>query len=168
MPQIANQTVLDQLTARFGNSITDVQEPFDLLTFTTTREQVQDVLAYLYNHPEFRFQFLTGLAGIHYPENIGQELGVVYMLHSLENNLRLRIKIFFPVSDPIVPTTTGLFAAANWMEREAYDFFGIIFSGHPNLIRILNMEDMDYFPLRKEYTLEDPTRRDKVDSKFGR
>jgi NADH-quinone oxidoreductase subunit C len=65
-------------------------------------------------------------------------------------------------------TLTGIFSAANWMEREAYDFFGIRFKGHPNLKRILNVEDMDYFPMRKEYKLEDETRTDKNDTMFGR
>jgi NADH-quinone oxidoreductase subunit C len=112
--------------------------------------------------------FLTTMCGIHYPENKGQELGMVYHLHSLVHNVRLRIKIFFPIEDPVVPTATGLYAAANWMERETFDFYGVQFTGHPNLIRILNVEDMNYHPMRKEYPLEDGTREDKVDVFFGR
>ncbi|MES2387638.1 MAG: NADH-quinone oxidoreductase subunit C [Bacteroidota bacterium] len=169
MPQLLeNQTVAADLSARFGDFITDVHEPYNLLTLTTTREKILEVLEYLRDHAEFRFTFLTTMCGVHYPDSPGAELCMVYMMHSLETNTRVRIKIFFPSADPIVPTATNLFACANWMEREAWDFFGIVFSGHPNLIRILNMEDMDYFPMRKEYTLEDPTRRDKIDAKFGR
>ena len=63
---------------------------------------------------------------------------------------------------------TWLWDGANWMEREAFDFYGIRFKGHPNLKRILNVEDMDYFPMRKEYHLEDETRTDKNDTMFGR
>jgi NADH-quinone oxidoreductase subunit C len=63
---------------------------------------------------------------------------------------------------------TSLYAAANWMERETFDFYGIIFTGHPNLRRILNADEMDYFPLRKEFPLEDATRSDKEDKYFGR
>ena len=65
-------------------------------------------------------------------------------------------------------TVTDLWDTANWMEREAWDFFGIHFSGHPNLKRILNMEDFPAFPMRKDYPLEDPTREDKNDTFFGR
>ena len=67
-----------------------------------------------------------------------------------------------------VPSVTPLFSAANWLERETFDFFGIQFTGHPNLVKILNMEDQPYFPMRKQYPLEDGTREDKDDSKFGR
>ncbi|HNC30333.1 MAG TPA: NADH-quinone oxidoreductase subunit C, partial [Cyclobacteriaceae bacterium] len=73
-----------------------------------------------------------------------------------------------PEEKPTVPTLTNVFPAANWMERETYDFFGVIFEGHPNLIRILNVEEMTIFPLRKEYPLEDQTREDKNNDMFGR
>ncbi|MCS6796358.1 MAG: NADH-quinone oxidoreductase subunit C, partial [Raineya sp.] len=117
---------------------------------------------------QFQFQFLTTLCGIHYPDNVGKEFAVMYQIHSLIHNIRLRIKVFLSENDLHIPTITHLFAAANWMEREAYDFYGIIFDGHPNLKRIYNVEEMDYHPLRKEYPLEDQTRRDKENLYFGR
>jgi NADH-quinone oxidoreductase subunit C len=89
-------------------------------------------------------------------------------LHNLLKNKRIRIKTFVTAGNPTIETITDLFASANWMERETYDFYGIIFRGHPNLKRILNVEYMDYYPLRKEYPLEDPTRDDKTDRFFGR
>jgi NADH-quinone oxidoreductase subunit C len=168
MNMIANQTIIDDLTKQFGEAILHTEEPYNFLTITTKREKIIDILRYLFNHTTFKFQFLTDICGIHYPDNKGQELGVIYHLHSLTTNTRLRLKIFFPIEDPHVPTATVLYESANWMERETYDFYGVIFTGHPNLIRVLNMEDMDYFPLRKEYPLEDPTRRDKHDEYFGR
>ena len=67
-----------------------------------------------------------------------------------------------------VPSITPVFPGADWFEREAYDFYGILFEGHPNLKRILNVEYLDYFPMRKEYPLEDPTREDKDNRFFGR
>ena len=93
---------------------------------------------------------------------------MVYHLHNLKENVRLRFKVFSAIQQPDVYTATGLFASANWMERETYDFFGVNFVGHPNLKRILNVDEMDYFPLRKEYPLEDQTRIDKDDEMFGR
>lgn len=165
---MTNQDVTDDLVDRFGGDVFDVHEPYGLLTLTTKRERIIDLLQYLYAHKTFQFQFLTDLCSIHYPDNQGHELGVVYHLHSLIHNVRLRIKIFFPIADPVVPTATGLFATADWMERETFDFYGVVFKGHPNLTRILNVEDMNYHPMRKEYPLEDQTRRDKEDFHFGR
>ncbi|MDJ1468247.1 NADH-quinone oxidoreductase subunit C [Cytophagaceae bacterium DM2B3-1] len=165
---MTHQEIIEDLTGRYGDSIFDIHEPYGLLTLTTKRENIIDLLQYLYNHKTLQIQFLTDLCGIHYPDNIGNELGVIYHVHSLINNIRIRIKVFFPLTDPEIPTATGLYATANWMERETYDFFGIIFKGHPNLKRILNVDEMDYFPMRKEYPLEDQTRRDKQDFHFGR
>ncbi|HEY1021998.1 MAG TPA: NADH-quinone oxidoreductase subunit C, partial [Flavisolibacter sp.] len=75
---------------------------------------------------------------------------------------------FAPIEQPDVLTATSVFETANWLEREAFDFYGVNFVGHPNLKRIQNVEEMDYFPLRKEYPLEDQTRLDKDEEMFGR
>ncbi|GAB2791562.1 NADH-quinone oxidoreductase subunit C [Hymenobacter luteus] len=164
-----NAQLLALLHRLFGeDTFTDVEEPYGLLTVTTTRERIHDIIAGLQQDQELQVNFLTTMCGMHFPDKEGQELGMVYHLHSLVHNVRLRLKIFFPISDPVVPTMTDLYSTANWMEREAYDFFGIQFPGHPNLIRILNVEDMDYHPMRKEYALEDGTREDKTDLFFGR
>jgi NADH-quinone oxidoreductase subunit C len=80
----------------------------------------------------------------------------------------MRVKCFLPSEKPEIPTMTGLYSGANWMERETFDFYGVQFSGHPDLRRILNMDEMDYHPLLKQYALEDETRDDKEDSFFGR
>lgn len=165
---LTNEQVLENITATFGEAIFDAQEPYSLLTVTTTRDQIIPLLMHLYNDADLKMNFLTTMCGIHYPENKGQELGVIYHVHSLVHNVRLRLKIFFPIEDPVVPTATNLYAAANWMERETFDFYGIQFQGHPNLIRILNVDDMTYHPMRKEYALEDGTREDKTDVFFGR
>ncbi len=139
-----------------------------VLNIHTTREQVIGLLQLLRDDEQLGFNFLTSLCAIHYPENAGQELGVIYHLHNWYQNVRLRVKIFFPKEDPHVPTATGVWPTANWMERQEYDFFGIIFTGHPDLRRILNVDEMEVFPMRKEYKLEDGTRTDKDDRFFGR
>jgi len=83
-------------------------------------------------------------------------------------NVRMRVKVSLSIEDPAIPSATSLWPTANWMERQEYDFFGIQFQGHPNLVRILNVDDLDVFPMRKEYKLEDGTRTDKDDRFFGR
>jgi NADH-quinone oxidoreductase subunit C len=166
---MTNEEILSDLTDKFGEAnIAEPIENFGLLNINTNTKSIVDIISYLYQHPKFKFQFLTDLGGIHFPEATGQELGVIYHIHSLENNVRLILKLFVPIANPIVPTITSIYAAANWMEREAFDFYGIIFEGHPNLKRILNCDDMDYHPMRKEYPLEDATRNDKIDALFGR
>jgi len=161
-------TVQDKLKAEFGEGFISSEILYDYPVFTVKRDVIIDVIRFLYNDEGLAFQYLTTMAAIHYPDNKGQELCLTYHLHNLPKNLRIRLKIFFPISDPHVPTLTPVFSAANWMEREAFDFYGVIFTGHPNLKRILNMEDMTYHPMRKEYPLEDGTREDKDDRMFGR
>lgn len=122
----------------------------------------------LFREKDIGFNFLTDLCGVHYPNLKGQELAVVYHLQSMVQQCRLRLKVFTSSEHPEIPSMTGIFASANWMERETYDFFGINFLGHPNLTRILNMDEMIDFPMRKEFPLEDPLREDKMDFHFGR
>jgi NADH-quinone oxidoreductase subunit C len=165
---ITYESISDQLTAKFPDQILDAEQSFGILALTVARTSIVPIIKWLKEDPTLRFIFLTDLCGIHFPEQKDQELGVVYHIHSLENNIRLRLKIFFPAQDPIVETLTTVFDAANWMERETFDFFGIQFTGHPDLRRILNMDEMDYHPLLKQYPLEDGTRTDKDDKYFGR
>ncbi len=167
MGKITNQQVINQLTSNFEGRFTNVSEPYGLLTLETTRDNITQILSYLKNDSTLNFGFLTDITGIHYPEQ-ENALGVIYHLHSLVNNVRIRIKVFIPVSNPTIPTATILWSGANWMERETFDFFGILFEGHPNLVRILNVDDLEAFPMRKEFPLEDPNRVDKKDFYFGR
>ncbi|MDX2136291.1 MAG: NADH-quinone oxidoreductase subunit C [Saprospiraceae bacterium] len=166
--KLNNDIVLSIIKRRFPDAVLNHGEPHGMLTMETTREQIIPLLDFVKHDADLQANFLTSLCGIHYPDNPGKELGVVYHLHSFRNNFRFRVKVFFPIDDPVVPTATTVWPAANWMERETYDFFGVLFTGHPNLKRILNVEDLDVFPLRKEYRLEDGTRTDKDDRFFGR
>jgi NADH-quinone oxidoreductase subunit C len=167
MGKINNQEVLQKITARFGEKISIPTEPFGLLTLETTRETIVELLTFLKEDQQLAFNYLTDITAIHYPE-AQFPLGVIYHLHSLVNNVRVRIKVFLRIDDPTIPSATPLWQGANWMERETYDFFGIVFSGHPDLQRILNVDDMDVFPMRREFPLEDPNRVDKKDFFFGR
>ena len=166
---MAQEQILARLEQLLPGSVHSSETALDnILNIHTTREQVINLRAMLRDDEQLQFNFLTTLCGIHYPDQTGQELGVVYHLHNWHDNIRLRVKIFFPKDDPHVPSATGLWPTANWMERQEYDFFGIVFTGHPDLRRILNVDDLDVFPLRKEYRLEDGTRTDKDDRFFGR
>ena len=161
-------TVAEKLKSKFGDAVVFAEQHYDFPVFVVKREKIIDILQFLRDDPEMGFGFLTTMCGLHFPENKGQELGLMYQLHNMQKNWRIRLKIFFPVNDAIFPTATGLFVCANWMERQEYDFYAIVFKGHPNLKRILNMDEMNYFPTRKEYPLEDGAREDKNDAMFGR
>ncbi len=161
-------SIHNRLKEKFGAGILAAEQQRDFPVFTVGRDVIHDVLKFLRDDNDLAFGFLTTMCGLNYPDNKGKELGVMYQLHNLHKNERVRLKTFFPVNDPKVPTATDLYASANWMERQEYDFFGIIFTGHPNLKRILNMDEMTYHPMRKEYPLEDGTREDKDNTMFGR
>ncbi|MBS1760906.1 MAG: NADH-quinone oxidoreductase subunit C [Bacteroidetes bacterium] len=165
---LTNEKVQTRLVEKFGEQVSNFQEPYGMLTFESPKELNLKVLNFLYDDEELKFRFLTDVTAVHYPENKGKELAIVYHLHNLSDNLRIRFKVFTDINTPDVYTATGLYSSANWQEREAYDFFGVNFVGHPNLKRIMNVEEMDYFPLRKEFPLEDQTRVDKDDEMFGR
>jgi NADH-quinone oxidoreductase subunit C len=165
---LSNEQIKQRLTAQFPEQVTGFEEPYGLLTFEAPKELNLKVLNFLYDDEELKFRFLTDLCAVHYPFNEGRELAVVYHLHNLVDNVRIRFKVFTNIKQPDVYTATGLFSSANWMERETFDFYGVNFVGHPNLKRILNVEEMDYFPMRKEFPLEDQSRVDKDDEMFGR
>jgi NADH-quinone oxidoreductase subunit C len=168
MSEISNGYILNEVLEQFPKSVIANLESYGMLSIEVDSNDIVSILSFLKTHPQIQMNFLTDVCGIHYPDQIGKELGVVYHVHSFINNVRLRLKCFVPAEKPELPSITSVFEAANWQERETYDFYGIVFLGHPNLTRILNVDEMDYFPLRKEYPLEDQTRTDKDDSYFGR
>jgi len=165
---LTNEHIKQRLIEKFGEQLSGFEEPYGMLSFEAPKELNLKVLNFLFDDAELKFRFMNDLCAVHFPGNKGRELAVVYHLHNLSDNIRIRFKIFTDINTPDVYTASGLFSAANWMERETYDFFGVNFVGHPNLKRILNVEEMDYFPLRKEFPLEERTRTDKDDEMFGR
>ena len=162
-----NETIKQRLSEQFPE-LSEWSEPYGLLSFRAPANKNIDILRFLFDDPQLRFKFLTDLTGVHYPERNGEELAVVYHIHNMADSIRLRMTVYVPVSQPDVPSATAVYASANWMERETFDFFGINFLGHPNLTRILNVDEMQHFPMRKEFQMEDPTRTDKDDEMFGR
>jgi NADH-quinone oxidoreductase subunit C len=165
---LTNELIKEKLTEQFGELLTAWSEPYGMLTFEAPAELNLKVLQFLKDDTILQFNFLTDLTAVHYPDDKGRELAVVYHLHNLVDNVRLRLKVFTNIESPEIYTATAIFPGANWMERESYDFYGVNFVGHPDLRRILNVEEMDYFPMRKEFPLEDQSRIDKDDEMFGR
>ncbi len=161
-----NESVKNKLTEKFSNAILSSELQSDMLCINVKKEEIKNILLFLRDDNELQFNFLTTLCGMHYPEK--EQVGVVYHLHSFVNNHRIRIKTATDIENPTVPTATTIWPSANWMEREAFEFFGIQFEGHPNLVRILNVDDFVGFPMRKDFPLEDQTREDKDDGMFGR
>lgn len=166
MEVVEQEKIVGVINEKFEGEILQTEMLYDFLTITLKKDKVIEIIRHLYQHPSTQFQYLTTLCGVHYPEL--KQIAMMYQLHNLVTNVQVRLKIYLPEENPTVPTLTPVFAAANWLERETYDFFGVIFQGHPNLKRILNVEEMTIFPMRKEYPLEDQTREDKNDSMFGR
>ncbi|MBL1223305.1 NADH-quinone oxidoreductase subunit C [Chryseobacterium sp. L7] len=164
---MTNEFVLEAITREFPESVISSSEPYGMLTIEVKKEDIKKIIHYL-RDSSLEFNFLTDICGIHYPEFPEKEIGVVYHLHNMMANFRLRLKIFMSRENVEVDSLVELFAGANWMERETYDFYGIKFKGHPDLRPILNMEDLGYHPMLKEYRLEDGTRTDKDDNMFGR
>ncbi|MCX2485138.1 NADH-quinone oxidoreductase subunit C [Pedobacter sp. MR2016-24] len=166
MADITNNDLIELLGGKFGNKITGVNEPYGLLTFETTKDVIIGVLQFLKESEVANMNFLTDITAVHYPEK--NQIAVVYHLHSMVKRIRIRIKVFIHEHTPNIPTATVLWKSANWMERETYDFFGVKFEGHPDLRRILNMDELNVHPMLKQYPLEDPNRVDKKDEYFGR
>jgi len=147
----------------FKKAIGELSEPDGIATFTVDREKVVEVITALKSDAMGGFDYLTDLCGVDWlacsepcrtnlsPE--GYRFEVVYHLYSMSNNDRIRIKVRIPDDDPFMPTVTHLFKAANWLEREVWDMFGISFKGHPDMRRILMWEGFDGSPLRKDFPL---------------
>lgn len=166
---LETSVIQDKLTDKFGEKVTGFITIKDMFSFEVASDAMSEVMGYLKNDPELRFNFLTDLCGIHYPDNEkDRQFAVTYHMHNWFDNVRIRFKCFLDGDNPEISTATEHFLSANWQERETYDFYGIIFNGHPQLKRILNMDEMVSFPMRKEFPLEDGGRTDKDDRFFGR
>ena len=166
---LENFEIQEKLTATFGESVFNFTQEKSIFSLEVASDKITAVLLFLKNDEILRFNFLTDLCGIHYPDNDdNHQFTVVYLLHNWIDNVRIKIKTYLPGSNPEIKTVSNIFLCANWMERETYDFYGINFVGHPQLKRILNMDEMISFPMRKEFPMEDGGRTDKDDRFFGR
>jgi len=167
MSVLSSQLILDTLNSRFPGKILFADSPYEMLTLTVSLDAIKEVIGFLYSDADMEFQFLVTCCGMHFPDE-PKRFSMVYHVQNLEKNFRLRLKTYTNEDPPVFPSLTDIFKGAGWMERETYDFFGFRFTGHSDLRRILNMDDLEGWPMRKELPLEDPFRRDKDDKMFGR
>ena len=144
--------IVDRLKAQRGDAVLTINEYRGELTIVIKKRYITRVCQFLRDDPELCFDSLRDLCGADYyrPDD---RFEVVYNLYSLKNKFRLRLKVRVDESDLHVPTVTGVWATANWHEREAYDMYGIVFDGHPDLRRIYMSEEFEYHPLRKDFPL---------------
>ncbi|MEL4504969.1 NADH-quinone oxidoreductase subunit C [Luteococcus sp. H138] len=146
--------VADTLEARVpGYSTGRVIVDRDELTLFVRREAIAAVCRQLRDDPALRFEVCSVISGVHYPEQPGEELHVVYQLLSITHNRRLRLEVTLPDGHPHVDSVVATYPMADFHEREAWDMFGIIFDGHPGLTRVLMPDDWAGHPQRKDYPL---------------
>lgn len=147
-----NQSIVEKLRARHQASILETSEFRGDLTIVVRKDDIVQVCEFLKNDPDLGFDMVIDLLGVdmYRPE---ERFEVVYNLYSLKNKTYVRLKVRVEENDPVVPSVTGVWAGANWYERETYDMIGIKFTGHPDLRRLYMPEEYEYFPLRKDVPL---------------
>jgi NADH-quinone oxidoreductase subunit C len=142
---------LERAYPLFSDAIEKVIVDRGELTLFIKAARLVDVAKIL--RDQLRFEMCVGVNGIHFPEEISRELHAVYSLLSITRNQRIRLEVCVSEKEPHIPSVVGVWAGANWHERETYDMFGIIFDNHPGLTRILMPDDWSGFPQRKDYPL---------------
>jgi NADH-quinone oxidoreductase subunit C len=147
-----NEKISARVQERFGPAVLVASEYSGELTLVIAKTSIVEVCQFLRDDPEMRFDSIRDICGADYyrPE---ERYEVVYNLYSIPHRARVRLKVRVEESDLHVPTLTGVYAGAAWMEREAYDMYGILFDGHPDLRRMYLPEEFEYYPLRKDFPL---------------
>ncbi|HIY42092.1 MAG TPA: NADH-quinone oxidoreductase subunit C [Candidatus Nocardiopsis merdipullorum] len=148
--------VADDLEAGLGDmagAVERVEVARGEITFHVRREALLEIARVLRDDPALRYELCTGVVGVHFPEQEGRELHAIYHFRSITHNSEIRVATTCPDSDPHVPSIVSVYPTNDWHEREAWDFFGIIFDGHPALTRIQMPDDWHGHPQRKDYPL---------------
>ena len=149
--EVADQ--LERAYPAYGDAVEAVVVDRGELTFHVRREHLLGFVRTLRDDPALRYEMCLGVSGVHFPDEVGRELHAVYHLLSVTHNRRVRIQVSVPDLDPHVPSVVSVYPTNDWHERETYDFFGIVFDGHPALTRILMPDDWPGHPQRKDYPL---------------
>jgi len=146
-------SALEESGSSFGDAVEQVVVEHGELTFHVRRDKLPQVAGRLRDQPALAFELCLGVSGVHYPADTGRELHAVYHLLSITHNRRVRLEVAAPDADPRIPTLVGVYPTCDWHERETWDFFGIVFDGHPALTRIEMPDDWKGHPQRKDYPL---------------
>ncbi|GAB3660964.1 NADH-quinone oxidoreductase subunit C [Nocardioides korecus] len=153
MDEVATALADVHRTAGLDRAVEQVVVHRGEITFQLRREDLVETVRHLRDDERLRFELCSGVSGVHYPEDRGRELHVVYHLLSMTHNRRIRLEVTAPDADPHVPSVVATYPTADWHEREVFDFFGVIFDGHPSLTRIQMPDDWPGHPQRKDYPL---------------
>ncbi|HXP20756.1 MAG TPA: NADH-quinone oxidoreductase subunit C [Streptosporangiaceae bacterium] len=149
----ATGAALEAAALNFGTAVERVVVAYGELTLHVRREHLVEVCRRLRDDPALAFELCGGVSGVHYLADTGRELHAVYHLLSITHNRRLRLEVSVPDADPHVPSLVAVYPTCDWHERETWDFFGIVFDGHPALTRIEMPDDWKGHPQRKDYPL---------------
>ncbi|TDQ45621.1 NADH-quinone oxidoreductase subunit C [Actinorugispora endophytica] len=144
---------LKEVDTSFGDAVERVVVDRGEITFHVRREYLLDVVTRLRDDPALRFELCLGVNGVHYPSDTGRELHAVYEMRSITHNREIRVEVACSDEDPHIPSIVAVYPTNDWHEREAWDFFGIVFDGHPALTRIQMPDDWHGHPQRKDYPL---------------
>jgi NADH-quinone oxidoreductase subunit C len=144
---------LGRVDVLYSNAVEKVVVHCGQLTLHVHRQMLPQVASRLRDDPKLRFELCLGVSGVHYPHDSGRELHAVYQFRSITHGRSIRLEVSAPDDDPHIPSLFGLYPTNDWHERETYDFFGIIFDGHPSLSRIQMPDDWQGHPQRKDYPL---------------
>ena len=151
-PHPGSERAAEELKAKLGEDLRETTVFRGEVTLLIEASRIVEACAHLKKDPGHAFTMLSDLTGVHFIDQ-DYEYEVVYLLYSFKNNCRLRLKIRLAETNH-APTMTGVWATADWHEREAYDMVGIVFDGHPDLRRILMPDDFEFHPLRRDFPLE--------------
>ncbi|HEX9005023.1 MAG TPA: NADH-quinone oxidoreductase subunit C [Blastocatellia bacterium] len=142
------------IRTKFADTIEEIVEAIGEVTLIAKREGLVELMTYLRDEPNLRFNYLSDIGGVDLGEFASPRFAIAYQLYSLEHNHRLRVKVFLEEDDATVPTMWNIWKASNWLEREIFDMFGVNFEGHPDLRRILMPADYEGYPLRKDFPIK--------------
>lgn len=147
------EEVLKEQGLTLEEAIPGVRVEHGQLTLDVAPEHLVTVSQILRDEQDLRFELSLGVSGVHYPQDTGRELHAVYHVVSITHNRRLRLEVAVSEENPHIPSTVSVYPTNDWHERETFDFFGIIFDGHPSLARIAMPDDWQGHPQRKDYPL---------------
>ena len=153
---LAPNDIAEKIKEKFADQVVEVVEFRDQVSVIVKRDQILSILKFLHDDPLLSLDHLQDLTAVDYSKKKEIRFEVVYNLYSIRHRHKVRIRAQVPENDTKIDSVVPIWSGANWHERECYDMFGITFTGHPDLRRILMPEDWEGFPLRKDYPLKGP------------